>query len=668
MFTLNIDHEGAGDARAPNYSTNTLRPGPTFPISIARSGTVLSVYADDVWDLSPYAPTIRRVRFLKRTTGPHSSITAANIGLQKLIAFWTLYAMGTKCSVSTIHGMFYVMNHILRMCSLEGVVATDLYRFPALRTKISEIIPKSQGPILRRLIYRMVRDADLLGFTILTVPQVDAICAAIGEHTSARQTLFIPERIYLRMIEKCLSVVTGFVSCEENFRKLFSVCTRAYAMDLNARKDRRSGLRSFSPPCETSRTATVLETVLGANFERLARHYGVLDELNRQYPTPSPHGRSTIRQFSFYLDKVRFAARLLITALTGMRVSEVSTLRLDCLETRDDPILGKTFFIRGKTSKTRKIDLAAWVTAPEAEWAVKAARIIVEFRNFSLSLDPRRAFKHEKNLLFGSNTELWMSVQSPKHLKHLERWSEEISSPAAGDLKFKIEFLLGDELRITPEDYEQARRLTPSLPESVAVGKIWPLAWHQFRRTIICLALGAGVSLPAIAWQAKHSCTAMTLHYGRNYFNLGVGSGLSAEFKLAEAEIFLIKESELISQRYISPTGVKERAIKILSKDESKAFAGLTKQGKAAFRRTSLGYCMNPDPCEHGGWEDISHCTSCDLALIDREREPVLNRFLSALEADIEDCSEKEQELRLSLLSQKAAVCRALNVIGASDE
>ncbi|UOO89776.1 hypothetical protein LVJ82_01955 [Vitreoscilla massiliensis] len=42
----------------------------------------------------------------------------------------------------------------------------------------------------------------------------------------------------------------------------------------------------------------------------------------------------------------------------------------------------------------------------------------------------------------------------------------------------------GKELTITEADLEMANRMTFGLdPEKFAVGKVWPLAWHQLRRT-----------------------------------------------------------------------------------------------------------------------------------------------------------------------------------------
>lgn len=656
MYTLCLDHNDALDASASNYRAATLQPQNDFPISITRSGVVLSRYGDDVWDLSPYSPNTRRLRFLKRDEGPNPAVSNANVELHKRIAFWTLYALGVRSSASSIYVMFYLARCLTQICSESGVLLSEMYRFPKLIEKLGATVPSSQRHALRRLIYRMVRDTDLLGFTILTTEQIDSVVERVGRHRPVRQTLFIPERIYLSIVDRCVDVLRGFLAHEAQFRALYKECAELYAIYLRKSANGKTKPRKYS----NNRMLTVLEELAGQSFESMAMSYGVWEEMKRSYEMPR-HEQPSIRHFGYYLRGVKFVARLLISALTGMRRAEVANLRVGCLKVRDDPIIGKTFLIYGPTTKTLQSKNAAWVTAPEAELAVSAATTIVELQNIALALDPRRSAKFEQQLLFGRRADLWSGIHAPQGLVEL---ADEITAPWPGAAsQTGVRIFSRSDLNITQEDLDQARRMNPILPASVVVGDQWPLSWHQFRRTIICLALGAGVSLPAIAWQAKHSCTAMSLHYGQNYFNIDAGPGLSTEFKLAEVEMFLLRSSELHEERFVSPTGNKAKVVQIMGRNDFKMMSKLAGQGKSTYRRTLLGYCTNLAPCPHGGWDNITNCVACDFALLDSAKYRSLIAFRQGIELEIAECLQKDALLKDSLVAQLEAVKRAIKAI-----
>ncbi|MEX3937270.1 hypothetical protein AB4Y32_37005 [Paraburkholderia phymatum] len=74
-------------------------------------------------------------------------------------------------------------------------------------------------------------------------------------------------------------------------------------------------------------------------------------------------------------------------------------------------------------------------------------------------------------------------------------------------------------LRITQQDRDLARLVTPTLDSGrFAVGKVWPLAWHQLRRTGTVNMQASGlVSDASLQFQLKHVSRAMSLYYGRGY-------------------------------------------------------------------------------------------------------------------------------------------------------
>jgi len=131
-YTLGLDHQGALDVRALNHRTQTLQPPEDFPISVTSEGRVLSRYQDDVWDLTPYATTATRMRFLPLVDGASAAVSIRNVGLQKRVAFWSLYGMGVRCSVNSVLGLFHVFRKIIALCTRNGVLASELFRYPAV--------------------------------------------------------------------------------------------------------------------------------------------------------------------------------------------------------------------------------------------------------------------------------------------------------------------------------------------------------------------------------------------------------------------------------------------------------------------------------------------------------------------------------------------------------
>jgi hypothetical protein len=151
MFSLNLDHDDALNAKAANFASDSLRPPEDFPISVTKSGLVLSRYQDDVWDLSPYSPNTRRLHFAKKTSEPDPAVTKANKDTLKRITFWTLYGLGARCSVSSIYVMFILTRSMAKICSENGVLLISLSRFPKLIEKLTSSIRTSQRDTLRRL-------------------------------------------------------------------------------------------------------------------------------------------------------------------------------------------------------------------------------------------------------------------------------------------------------------------------------------------------------------------------------------------------------------------------------------------------------------------------------------------------------------------------------------
>lgn len=187
------------------------------------------------------------------------------------------------------------------------------------------------------------------------------------------------------------------------------------------------------------------------------------------------------------------------------------------------------------------------------------------------------------------------------------------------------------ELTITTEDLEVAVKLTPTLdPVEYAVGKLWPSAWHQLRRTGVVNMLASGlVSDASLQYQLKHVSRIMTRYYGRGYYNIGFAlngeahSEFIREMYNAVAREFL----ELQNDRFVSPHGPKrkDQILRLITEKNHSQLVAAAKAGKLAYRPTILGACTSIEPCPFGGIDCVVQCAggngkaACKDAIYDRQ-------------------------------------------------
>lgn len=660
-YTLGLTHQSALDERALNYSTHSLQPPSDFPISVTADGRVLSRYQDDVWDLTPYALVATRMRFVPLVAGASAAVSLRNVNIQKRVAFWSLYGLGMRCAINSVLGLFHVFRKIVALCTKNGVLASELYRFPAVYGQLSTCIPTSQKQVFRRLMSRLSRDSDLLDFRILYEVQSEEIAKRMGQHREI-QTAFIPERIYFYLINRCIEVIELYLQKQIFIARLYKICVRA-ACEFPSRKDEHTGPWRGRRITRISRN-TALERATGRSFFEHAAQRGVRSVIEKTI-SRDLQANTSVKTLGVYLGVVSLASRLLLAALSGMRKSEHGGLRMDCLERRTDPLLGEVFLVRGQTTKTIRDNSAYWITSAPAARAIEAAKSISLLREFSSRKDPRRKRANRPHApatlsLFSWNTDPWSPLVGEETLSINE------NAVASSGLRQEDIAVLFDEkqLQISAEDLAQAIRLTPDLdPKIFYEGAIWRPAWHQFRRTLVCLALGGGISLPTLAWQLKHCGIAMTQHYGTNYFNVPANQALRKEFEMAQIELLLVRGLELAQDEYVSAAGKKQIAIRLLSENDERALTKVAQSGALAFKRTALGVCTNPDPCTYGGWEDVSHCSDCTKALVSRKSKASIQKFIAIVEADLEVCKGTDLVLRASLEAQRSAALKALNAI-----
>lgn len=338
----------------------------------------------------------------------------------------------------------------------------------------------------------------------------------------------------------------------------------------------------------------------------------------------------------------------------------------------DIHLLGDIHTLTGVTTKTVQDGDARWIVSPSCSVAIKAMTSVARLRTEAARHDPRQKWsiaELEAPLLQARSYEPWVGERNriPKTRKKARSYDELITGRSK---LFDLE-----QLRITDADLAIAQRMTFGLnPELIAVGKVWPLAWHQLRRTGACNMLSTGlVSEASLQYQLKHLRRATTRYYGQNHYKLkshlddeAKGFYLREMYKVVASELHGLQDA-----RYLSPVGEK-RKTQILAEVSEKDHMGLVKDaeaGRVSYRETFLGGCAKPGPvCPLGGISNITGCLSpgeknaCEWALLDRAKRPVIEKLRGIFQTQLKQAP-AGSPLRASLRSSLESAERALHVI-----
>lgn len=634
MLTCSINHP---ISRKFSPSIISLDVVDDLAISINSKGEVLSRYGDHSWDMSPFFGSSHIWKFSSRIpTLIPSDLQSELIAVFKRIMLWSMYAKGESYSPNTLNGYYWLAWHLIRFCCANSLSPLSLKgNLSCVSLLTHSLGSKKTAGKFADFFYSAYLGREILGFTILSAGQLEKLAPNSKSRGEHQQTACIPERIFFALSDRSKDIVSTFLKNYDAIRDIHNLCVNFKTeAKLVTRGSKQLNDESFS-----ERYGFSFTEYLDAN------------ELTQVIRPCAGGNKVNLITFNSYLSRVRFASRILILALTGMRKGELQQLRFGCLSKHEDPNLGEVFFVNGVTTKTKRDPNASWVSSADVELAIGAVEKLDQMLAYRPDLPKRYQQALKTDLLFGSYPAPWNAFDFDK----LEQRGI-VHGSNVEVLPLRIIFD-EEEFRITPKDIDQALRLTPNLDRNTfAVGKVWKLNWHQFRRTFICMGLDNGVSLAAMSWQAKHAGAAMTEYYGNNYFRMPVPKSMSKEFSEEQANLLELTVKELSSDRYVPLVDKNRIAERVISESDEKGLRKLIQNHHISVRRTALGLCLNSEPCAFGGWEHIADCTGCIHARADRAKKPRAEAMLSLIDADLAACGPADGLIRQSLEAQHAAV------------
>ncbi|WP_282109270.1 hypothetical protein [Shewanella algicola] len=655
---------------AENFRPSSWPPPIDFPVITDAEGNVVSRYGDVRWDLSPWAGYTLTIHF-GDGPGQGKRISSENASLLRQIVAWWLWGAAAVRSARSLVFKFESIKPLFVACTDNGIVVSELYKFPRVIQDVASYY-STRGNRLISYLNALSYAEDQLGFTLLNEKGMKILSEALPNNDET-QTAYIPVRIWNYQISRLRECLDDFIAHKDDIEACYNFCLDAYAKNAGGSLSMAFGGLGSSGPFNGRRSIGLQKS--GKEF------YGIFRDTTRNYKIEgliekwcNTENKMTPVTLSSYLSLVCQAGLAYILNFSLMRLEEAGKLRADCYELESDHLGNDIHILKGITTKTIEDGDARWIGSPTVDIAVKAMTAVASMRMKAAIENPYIELSKE-------------DIENPvlQSLPH-EPWSPR--APLKQPIKkYKKARSYGDiwniwpklfdakELTITDADLELANRLTDGLdPEKFAVGKVWPLAWHQLRRTGAVNMLASGlVSEASLQYQLKHASRAMSQYYGKNYYRLKEPLSDEARgYYLRQMYQAIVREfKSLQSDQYVSPHGEKrkDQILHEITEKDHKQLIKAAKAGNISYRQTFLGGCANSGPpCPLGGISNISGCMGfgeekpCKSALLDKDKLPMINQLREVVSIQING-AEEGSPMHESLQAQLESAERAINVI-----
>ncbi len=615
---------------APDFPTEmvgSLKPGDDFVLCRDVNGMATAVYGHSSWDFNPYRLGQRRlpvIRFDKYFTAEKIAVPEL-MAEAKYILFCLLHYAGTgrvgKLSPSSVIKYFYVLKDAATFCfeqrakplvgllSLEELFTTPAYLAGYIKTfRGVQSLVKTVPALLNQL---AAVGKERLGYRALDPSQYN-----FGIRSVEKQHPVIPTEIYLGMVN-------------------------VFSAKLDILYDNRFKLYDFISmfadpllgyPYKQQRLHPAYKKIKSLLFADVVSKHGLEDLFVEDFEC------NNRKSLCAALLSMQFFLKCVVHLYTGMRDQEVIRLRRDCLFSeeaqaavvddlgveRDPAVLIDLISTTTKFSGFRKEE--SWLAPLEVRRAVQVARLISEALNKvgGFGADDHGLLFQVPSVLFTKAKRLEVSplVKASTRTKWLD--------------VFKITQLDLEELACSDPKRDFHREA------EFAVGRVWPLTSHQFRRSLAYYASNSGfVGLPSIKQQFKHLTLAMSRYYRNGFERLKTIFGYFDE----ESGTFVLPKNHVAFDFQMAiPIDVANEIISSLLGKNGSLGGGTgsfmekrkkdiesgnvdvvtvreetihrVKRGELAHRPTLLGGCTKVGRCDDLLLGDFASCVSCESSII----------------------------------------------------
>lgn len=603
-----------------------------FVISRDQDGNILSKYADDVWDLSPYNSN--------KSVSPIFNFLESFSSVQKEECkkiFFLLYCYGSgrnnsTFSIGTLKTYISLLSAMAEYADNENIEIIDMLTIEYhLLNYIKNYMALFRTKSLLSLLNFFKNKATFLNYkeskTIIEL--LRKIKGSYNDNST--QTLTIPSRILTNSIQERWRQIDEI---EKNLNNLNTFLYNylnspsfAYQNRGTKAKDKKNAVKWE-------------EAVKEHNLNELFQKYNITNRIN----------------FKRLVTQIQGTCYHLILSYSGMRKSEGLSLKNNCLEE-----VNGTFWLIGKTTKLEgQVKQVKWVTTKELK------RVIDILNSINSSIG-----KHHNIAL--SDLPLFPATKNMT--------SEDFKSYVENKSAFANRSILPineNQIQITKQDFEEIKDIDFVIDEdTVKVGTVWNFTPHQYRRSLAVYAIQSGmVSLGALQIQFKHLFREMTLYYSsgssfaKKLFDDGIKEHISKDIRKLEPDIqalTYIKEVLLSGEKLYGLHGkAVENSIKKENNDSYRSnflenreeTLRRFKNGELAYKSTALGGCVATEACDSRLTRSITACFDCDGGILKKSKvDKVIEKqkeFINFLDKDsIEYRTEVEELGTLEEMSKK---------------
>jgi len=618
---------------------HSVVPQPYFdPLTVVTrntSGEPLSHYGDDRWDFRAQSKDASSPQTIYLYQAPEIKVDQALFGRiyeQHKALLWITTDRGGIKTFGTLSSY----NSVAKVwCKIAYEKAVDLF---TLLTDFEEVVAAcnemnsnelTATTALIQYLWKYRKELLPEGAQMQREKIIENIKAARLKLPEKRQTPLIPSQIYCTILG---GLISGLDTIEHDINSLL--------IALRKSTESTAVFKKKYPDATAQKIATVRGKALAETVECM-RLLGWVEGSGKTL-------------HNFILGKITaYQIHLMhtVVAFSGMRVGEAHILPLNEISEAFQHRGQTHYLIKGYTHKLhRGVKTAAeWITIDQGQRAIEIA---IRIGQTILALHGKKPQKKQEPLLFPS-------ISNPFKMITVMAFST--------GQKRLISAICPE---ITAEDIEELNQLDLARSwdrDGIEIGKRWPLAMHQLRRSLSVYAHRSGmVTLPALKAQLQHITDEMRMYYADGWsraVNLVFERDhFSHEWNAAKTEstyfgLMGALQIAFDGQDVLFGLGAQRMAQVISGRSREQTIA-LIKNGTIAYRETVLGGCVNTQECKTMPLDPInfecleSNCVnivvhSKRLEMVIRTQENVVAQLVRDESGSVEQRLEAEHLKRM---------------------
>ncbi|WP_237491357.1 hypothetical protein [Malikia spinosa] len=600
---------------------------PQTVVSLDSNGQPLSYYGDRRWDLrsmSTDGESACHLYFFEAQPlliPPEKSRPdlADLIREQQKSLLWLHMDTGNQKAQSTILRATNVLTQLAEKAYRRGVTLFELFCDPLMLGEVSAELSNTYSLNARSLLKTLWRHRNFLkiGVEACLKELIDIIRESAPKNDAeGHQTPIIPSRIYC-------AILAGLLGSLDDIERDLDTLLNAY------RKER---------------TVTITAPEGLTQDQLKYRRNNALEEI-RESMRALGWKTGSVREFiAGEIGLIQLKLMNLVIAFSGMRIGEAQVLPLKGVLEEVEHRGSVHHVINGFSHKLKKGKKkpVSWVTSLEGFRAIILARRIASTILEVLSNGTPAADKAAV---------LFCSTENPYKKYDAARINARLRQELIPEICPVI----------TQADIDELNALELErgwLREGIEVGKHWPLAFHQYRRSLSVYAHRSGmVSLPALKGQLQHITDEMRAYYSDGFcraVNLVFDKDhFSHEWTAAKAESSFLSYQLgiLFSDEDLLGRGAQRMANTVASHTRAETLK-LFEQGKIAYKETVLGGCVATEDCKTLPLEPIGlECLekNCVNQVVSPKRLEYVIRSQEGVVARLEKVERGSVEYRLEV-------------------